>query len=223
MKRSRTWLLLLTFLLIGYSYSPGRSDFPESLDMAIFTDSGQSLDNRNTQGVAAAFLDQNQSLDVFAANTDGNRVWLNDGTGQFSHNGQLLGSADSEDVALANLDSDNDVDAIVANLTSPNQVWLNDGSGQFTAGQTITSTMTRAVASGDINGDNEPDLYFANQGADTLWWGIRSSYRILSVSCRIRAGSGSAGNRPRRRAAPIPEDDRQCARDLAAHSCRLQP
>jgi len=53
-----------------------------------------------------------------------NKVWLNDGSGNFSGSGLSLGSSTSLDVALGDLDNDGDLDAFVAN-NGADKVWLN--------------------------------------------------------------------------------------------------
>ncbi|MFZ0544189.1 MAG: VCBS repeat-containing protein, partial [Candidatus Promineifilaceae bacterium] len=118
-------------------------------------------------------LDGDTDIDAFTASwfPNGNKVWLNDGSGQFSTNGQTLGSAASLGVDLADVDHDNDLDAVIGNNTpGPNQLWLNNGSGQFSAGQGIDSgTTTYEIALEDFDGDLDPDLFLANFGSNQLW------------------------------------------------------
>jgi hypothetical protein len=135
-----------------------------------FTDTGQSLGNATSQGVALGDLDGNGAIDAFVANDGSNRVWLNNGFGQFSSNGQSLGTGNSQDVALGNVDGDSDLDAVVANSDGTNQVWLNNGSGQFSAGQAFDSSNSRGVALGDLNGIGGLDVIFANSVTNTVWF-----------------------------------------------------
>ena len=52
-------------------------------------------------------LDGDGDLDAFVANLDeANRVWLNDGSGNFTDSGQSLGDSDSEGLSLGDLDGD---------------------------------------------------------------------------------------------------------------------
>ena len=131
-------------------------------------------------GVALGDLDRDGDLDAFVANgraisttleRNGNRVWWNDGTGQFADSGQRLGLSDSRDVALADLDADGDLDALVANEESENRIWLNDGSGQFTdSGQSLGQWQSRSVAIADVDGDGDLDAFVANRGQyDEVW------------------------------------------------------
>ena len=79
-------------------------------------------------------LDGDGDLDAFVAqrSAQANKVWLNDGSGNFSDSGQSLGNSDSQGVALGDVDGDGDLDAFVGELRGDaNKVWLNDGSGSF--------------------------------------------------------------------------------------------
>ena len=134
-----------------------------------FSDTGQTLGNATSQGVALGDLDGNGTIDAFVANNGSNRVWLNNGFGQFSSNGQSLGNSNSQGVALGNLDGDSDLDAVVANSDGTNQVWLNNGSGQFSAGQAFDSSSSQGVALGDLDGIGGPDVIFANSSGNTVW------------------------------------------------------
>jgi hypothetical protein len=86
-----------------------------------------------------------------------------------------FGAGFSEDVALGDLDGDKDLDAVVVNFD--NQlvtVWLNNGLGTFTAHATTPSfggSLGRAVALGDLDGDQDLDAVVANDfgGAETVW------------------------------------------------------
>jgi hypothetical protein len=125
--------------------------------------------------VALGDLDGDSDPDAFVANTSGqgNTIWFNDGSGNFSDSGQILGSSDSMDVALGDIDGDSDLDAFVANWSGEsNKVWLNDGSGNFSdSGQSFGSSDSHGVALGDLDGDNDLEVVVANdwgQG-NTVW------------------------------------------------------
>ena len=74
-------------------------------------------------------------------------------------------------MALADVDDDGDLDAIVAKwVPNDDEIWLNDGAGNFTqSGQALDSSATYEVTVGDVDGDNDPDIFFSNFGANHVW------------------------------------------------------
>jgi hypothetical protein len=152
-----------------------------------FTDSGQRLDRGSTNAVQLGDLDGDGDLDAFIANghdtvdntlPQPNRVYLNDGSGNFTDSGQRLGKAYSSSVQLADLDGDGDLDAFVANgarhrlqiLEQPSEIWLNDGSGVFTLGQQLPEAASYRVALGDIDKDGDLDAFIGHIGQDNQIW-----------------------------------------------------
>lgn len=69
-------------------------------------------------------FDGDDDLDLFLTGTGAFMALLNDGTGNFTHNGQLEGPQDNHAVALGDVDGDGDVDAFLA-TSSENRVWRN--------------------------------------------------------------------------------------------------
>ena len=91
---------------------------------AVFTDSLQRLGSDFSQDVSLGDLNGDLHLDAFIVNRDSftgapDRVWLNDGQGNFTSTSQLLGAASSYRVALADVDLDNDLDAFVTGCGNP--------------------------------------------------------------------------------------------------------
>jgi len=72
----------------------------------------------NTQSVALADIDGDGDLDLVAGNDAGepNRVYTNDGSGNFTDSGQMLGSNNTVSVALADIDGDGDLDLVAGNF-----------------------------------------------------------------------------------------------------------
>ncbi|MDC3251991.1 dockerin type I repeat-containing protein, partial [Planctomycetota bacterium] len=133
----------------------------------IYADSGQALGSSNSIGAALGDLDGDGHLDAYVANNDyhhSNRVWLNDGLGNFIDSGQALGNSWSQGVALGDLDGDGDLDAWVANSYShANRVRINDGLGNFTSSsQALGTSWSEDVALGDLDGDGDLDAWVAN-------------------------------------------------------------
>lgn len=75
--------------------------------------------------VALGDVDGDGDLDALLGTQEVNKIWLNDGQGNFQWNGQRLGVA-GDHVALGDVDGDGDVDAFVGH-----RLWLNDGRGVF--------------------------------------------------------------------------------------------
>jgi hypothetical protein len=144
-----------------------------------FTDSGQNLGTSDSRGVALGDLDGDGDLDAFIANGgrnlagSTNKIWLNDGNGNFTDSGQNLGNYWSEDVALGDVDGDGDLDTVIANDLLPDNVWLNDGNGNFTdSGQqlgVIISSRSQDAALGDLDGDGDLDAFIVKSGANKVF------------------------------------------------------
>ncbi len=144
--------------------------------MGNFTDSGQNLGNLFSTDVSIGDLDGDGDLDAWITNqwngADGsNRVWINDGSGNFNDSGQALGNFASKSVALGDLDGDDDLDAWVANYNEPNRVWINDGSGNFAdSGQLFGNSRSFGVSLGDLDSDGDLDAWVANHNQPNHVW-----------------------------------------------------
>ena len=121
------WMILLPALLLGLATTtPLPAQVVEICDNGIdddgdglidcvdddcffplISDSGQALGNSYSFGVALGDLDGDGDLDAWVANSNQpNRVWINDGLGNFTDSGQALGNSDSTDVAIGDLDAE---------------------------------------------------------------------------------------------------------------------
>ena len=137
------------------------------------------VDTDPTLAVALGDVDGDGDLDAFTGNGfDGspvpNRLYLNDGAGNFSDaTSRLPQLHDSTTViALGDLDADGDLDAFVGNGNGDlggtrwqSRLYLNDGAGNFSDGTSrlpqVLGDIT-AVALGDVDGDGDLDALIAN-------------------------------------------------------------
>ncbi|MCB8966361.1 MAG: VCBS repeat-containing protein [Ardenticatenaceae bacterium] len=168
----------------------------------VFTDSGQTLGNANGFAIELGDLDGDSDLDafvVYGVNTSQpNKVYFNDGSGNFSDSGQNLGNTDGSDVGLGDLDGDGDLDAFVSRLfDNPNEVWLNDGHGFFSnSGQALGNSGSYSLALGDVDGDGDIDAFIATIDADEtapneVW--LNNGKGIFTDSGQRLGNLGSAG------------------------------
>ncbi len=142
----------------------------------IFTDSGQTLGHSYSVCAALGDVDADGDLDAVVA-AGGffpapNKVWINDGDGNFLDSGQALGNGYSIGCALGDLDADGDLDAYLSNyhefVGEPDEVWLNDGFGIFTLHQSVGNPESGFVDLGDLEGDGDLDVLIG--GPDSRAW-----------------------------------------------------
>lgn len=135
----------------------------------VFIEAPDSPPNIYGNQAALGDLDGDLDPDLFCSNYNaptyyGNRVFLNNGQGQFSDSGQALGNLVCFGAATGDLDGDGDLDGFLSN-TGPNTVWLNNGAGVFTdSGQALGNNNSLKSCLGDLDGDNDLDVLTANSG-----------------------------------------------------------
>ncbi len=140
-----------------------------------FTDSGQLLGpTTRSADVALGDLDGDGDLDAFVPNatvvdSDGDRVFLNDGNGFFTMTSQSLSEDSGFAVELGDLDSDGDLDAFTANVIAPNRLWLNDGTATFVLGQSMGHSDSLDMALGDLDGDGDLDALISDTTGNQNW------------------------------------------------------
>lgn len=187
----------------------------------------QELGAHRSRAVEVGDLDGDGDLDAFVGNgctfsgrphferQCGNKVWLNDGHGNFLDSGQSIGDASSEAITLGDIDNDGDLDAIVGNGTRcggdscsyvPNMVWLNNGNGRFRKRTLDMFGATAGIQLGDLDGDGDLDVYVANwrfdqavcsfclpdsRDADQIWLNDGSG-RFFDTRQRLAGSSAAA-------------------------------
>ena len=144
---------------------------PDSCE-SVFVDSGQILGSSISEDVALGDLDGDGHLDAWVPNFgQANRIWINDGLGNYTDSGQALGNSNSLGVALGDLDGNGHLDAWVANLGQANRIWINDGLGNYTdSGQALGNSSSAKVALGDLDGDGDLDAWVANFDQPNRVW-----------------------------------------------------
>ncbi|MGJ8673162.1 Ig-like domain-containing protein [Rubritalea sp.] len=144
-------------------------------------------DRFNSSAVALADFNGDGQLDAYIANSgegEADQVFLNDGFGYFTFNGQALGTAAGTAVAVGDVNGDGFVDAVVANSGGDAQVWINDGTGQFALGASLADD-SQGVVVVDVDADGDLDLVTDNQ----LWGNDGGNGTFVPV---LAVGDGSA-------------------------------
>lgn len=136
-----------------------------------FEDASDRLPVTGTSNAATvADLTGDGAPDVLIGNNGQNVFLVNDGDGRFrDETGERLPRVldVTQDLALGDVDGDGDLDLVAAN-EDDNRLMLNDGSGHFEEASEGRIPYrdgpeeTRQADLGDVDGDGDPDLFFAN-------------------------------------------------------------
>ena len=155
------------------------SSYPEGGQNRLYLNNGAGVftdatsinlpeDSVLSTGVALGDVDGDEDLDIIFANYDQNRLYLNSGNGTFTNDTSNLPAVSSYSVgvALGDVDGDDDLDITFANRARQNRLYLNNGGGAFTDATSTNlpadSEYSRGVALGDVDGDGDLDIIFAN-------------------------------------------------------------
>jgi len=141
-----------------------------------------------SNGVDLGDLDGDGDLDIFVFNRYiQNKVFLNDGTGNFTETQTVGTTGARDDGKLVDIDGDGDLDAIMASDAGA-EVYLNDGNANFTVQNfNIGASWSLQVHGGDLNGDGAKDILVANPG--TTGSDILTNTQVTPNAEVIRAGS----------------------------------
>ncbi|MEM7478480.1 MAG: FG-GAP-like repeat-containing protein, partial [Planctomycetota bacterium] len=138
-----------------------------------FVDSGQTLGSEYSVYSAAGDVDRDGDVDVVVANSiqGPNRIWLNDGKGNFSV-GQEIPYRYCAIVKLGDLDADGDLDLMFGGLTrgAPMTMWVNNGSGTYTeSSHSLGEAYCSSFDFGDLDGDGDLDIVGGIRGENRVW------------------------------------------------------
>lgn len=177
-----------------------RNSAPGTLELAGAYASSSSPDF--CRSLALGDVDGDGDTDVVIGTAGLNLLFLNDGSGGLSQAPAPLPPAtlDTEAVMLVDVDGDGDLDVIEGNAGSAaqfaqqNRILVNDGAGNFsddtTARLPAFSDFTFGLAVGDVDGDGDLDLLFANLNV-VVPTAPRQPNRLL-----LNDGSGHFANAP---------------------------
>lgn len=140
-------------------------------------------DSKEAKAILLEDFDGDGDLDIYIAYTQANRIWFNDGFGNFTDTEQSLGATNTVALVAGDVDGDGDIDVFAGNWGSANKIWLNDGSGNFTESAQIFQLNepeegedpaadeedTNAIDMGDIDGDGDLDIVFFELNANGLF------------------------------------------------------
>ncbi len=108
-----------------------------------------------------------------AADPVPNRVWLNDGEGRFTENGETFdeGMRHVHAVKLADVDRDGDLDLLLGSQGAPYlTIYLNRGDATFQRpGHTYGTAGVERIAMADIDADGDVDAILACRGPNEVW------------------------------------------------------
>lgn len=118
--------------------------------------------------VTLANLDSDNDFDVIACTQNSDRVWYNDGNGNFTDSGKNLGGWRQASYNCGDVNGDGITDIVVGIPHTPppsmndyinDKIWLGDGNGNF-SGQVLPSVnfQTRGAVLKDFDNDNDLDL-----------------------------------------------------------------
>ncbi len=160
-----------------------------------------------------ADLDGDGDVDVAVGNDMApNRVFLNDGSGNFESAGTFGTNSSVRSLMVVDLDKDGDVDVIATSRGRANQIYLNNGKGKFDSGRPFgtRNDSTIDVATIDWNHDGHLDLVLANR--DSQPNAILINDGELKFSKRVPFGSG----KDQTRAVAVGDVDGDGEPDIAA-------
>ena len=120
--------------------------------------------------VAVGDMNKDGHLDIIIGNKhESNRVYLNDGLGNFDWEGGVhlfgTGSDETTSLAVGDMNGDGALDIVTVDFFEQNVLYLNDGTGDFSTARNFGTSGERtiSIAVGDMNGDGALDIVLGNK------------------------------------------------------------
>jgi len=124
-----------------------------------------------TTDLVVADIDSDGDLDLFITRRlRKNRLWLNDGRGQFTRRDFAVEESDSFAVAAGDVDGDGSLDLWVVNRREDDTLWSWNGTELIRRSLIAGTGRSRDVALGDVDGDGDLDAIVANRGEPNQVW-----------------------------------------------------
>jgi hypothetical protein len=159
--------------------------FYRNVDGVTFVEEAQlrGIDNFDTgsHGGVWGDLDNDGDFDLFNGSYDQNRIYRNDGIGQYSDvtgtSGLPIQNWKTRGVVSFDMDNDGDLDLFAVTgfegsgdpASERNEVYRNDGNLQFTSietGDLFTAPAGQGATDSDFDGDGDIDIFTANRDGD---------------------------------------------------------
>lgn len=144
-------------------------------DMGAFTTETALSSGGISNGVQLADLDDDGQMDIIVGKNGDNVIWWNDGEEMFV-SAPFPDELNSVDIGIGPIDADATPDLFIVNSIrgndpSTDRLWLNSGSRNLVdANESLGNDTGRAVALGDLNGDQTLDAFVANSGPNKVWF-----------------------------------------------------
>ena len=139
--------------------------------IVLFQKEGEFGGTEPLRDVMPVDIDQDGDHDVIGLiGESGDRVWLNDGTGDFTDRGDSLTLA-SQRGDVGDINGDGLPDLAIAGVDQV-EIWINESGDHFRLQETLNPGILHDVALGDVNADGYLDLYVAGasfDAGDSVW------------------------------------------------------
>lgn len=165
MKSHKFSILLLIFTILNISITTAQTHYRDVTETHL-----PSAPDLHALGSDFVDVDKDGDLDIaLAVEYGANRLYINDGNGQFSWRRGAFGEAshDTEHVVGMDFNVDGFVDFIfVAEDDQTHQLFYGNSDGSFSDESDRIPAMSEgnALAVGDVNGDDLPDVVVGNTG-----------------------------------------------------------